>query len=232
MSIRHTLAAATIAAAATLAALVAPLPASALAIGQVDTFEDGTTQGWVVSLHGNPNPAPPANVPSGGPAGAGDHFLQLTAVGGGGPGSRLVVINGSQWAGNYVAAGVTGIAMDVRNLGATSLALRLLFEDPGFGPPSNAAVSTTAITLPAGSDWTHVVFPIAASDLSATLGSVDAALAGATAIRIFHGATASFPPGAIVAQLGVDNIRAVPEPGAAMMIALGIGGLAFGRRRT
>ena len=57
MSIRHTLATAAIAAAA---ALVAPLAASALTIGQVDTFESGTTQGWVVSLLGNPNPAPPA----------------------------------------------------------------------------------------------------------------------------------------------------------------------------
>jgi hypothetical protein len=229
MSIRHTLATAAIAAAAT---LVGPLAASALTIGQVDTFESGTTQGWVVSLLGNPNPALPANIPTGGPAGAGDHFLQLTAVGGGGPGSRLTVINASQWAGNYPAAGVTAIAMDVRNLGASDLALRLLFEDPGFGPPNNTAVSTTAITLPAGGDWTHVVFPIAASDLSATLGSVDAALAGATAIRIFHSTTPSFPGAAIVAQLGVDNIRAVPEPGAAMMIALGIGGLALGRRRA
>ena len=184
----------------------------------------------MVGLLGSPHPAPPANVATGGPAGAGDHFLQLTAVGGIGAGNRLTVINPAQWAGDYEAAGVTGIAMDVFNPGNTNLALRLLFEDPF--PPSNQAVSSSAIPLPAGSCWTHVVFPITPGDVTAVLGSVDAALSNATTIRIFHATTAAFPGDPIVAQLGVDNIRAVPEPSVAMLLALALGGLAIGRRRA
>ena len=64
--------------------------ASGAVIGQVDNFEDGTTQGWVVGLLGAPSPAPPQNIPNGGPLGAGDNYLQLTSVGGSGAGNRLV----------------------------------------------------------------------------------------------------------------------------------------------
>lgn len=227
MGLLHSLATAVI-----LAALVAPRLAAGVAIGQLDDFEDGTTQGWVVGLLGSPHPAPPVNVSTGGPGGVDDNFLLLTAVGGVGAGNRLTVINPAQWAGDYVAAGATGIAIDARNLGNTDLALRLLFEDPSVGPPSNQAVSSNAISLPAGGDWTHVVFPITPGDLTAVLGSVDAALSNATAIRIFHGATAAFPGGPIVAQLGVDNIRAVPEPTAATLLAFALGGLALVRRRA
>ena len=46
----------------------APL-ASAITLDQVDNFEDGTTQGWLVGLLGAPHPAPPANIPDGGPLG-------------------------------------------------------------------------------------------------------------------------------------------------------------------
>jgi hypothetical protein len=230
MSVRRTLSTATIAATALVVALAVPRFASAVMIDQVDTFEDGTTQDWVVGP--GAHPAPPINVPTDGPAGAGDHFLQLTAVGGSGAGSRLTVINDTQWAGNYLAAGVTGIEMDVKNLGDSTLALRVLFQDPPGVAPVNIAVSTAAIALAAGSGWIHVVFPIAPSDLTATLGSVDSALTDATEMRIFHGTTANFPGEQIVAQLGVDNIRAVPEPDAAIGIALAIGALAVTRLRA
>ena len=227
MGLRHSLATASI-----LIALVAPRLAAAVTIDQMDDFEDGTTQGWLVGLLGSLHPAPPANVATGGPGGVDDNFLLLTAVGGVGAGNRLTVINPAQWAGDYVAAGVTGIAMDVRNFGNSNLALRLLFEDPSVGPPSNQAVSSNAISLPAGGDWTHIVFPITPGDLTAVLGSVDAAVSNATRIRIFHATTAAFPGNPIVAQLGVDNIRAMPEPGAAMLLAVALGGLALVRGRA
>ena len=215
-----------LASAALVAALFAPRSAAALAIDQIDTFEDGTTQGWVVALLGSPHPAPPANVATGGPAGDGDAFLLLTAVGGVGAGNRLTVINPAQWAGDYTAAGITQIAMDVRNFGETELALRLLFEDPVVGVPSNQAFSTDAIAVPAGGGWTHIAFPVTPAALSAALGTVDAALSGATEIRIFHSTANDYPGESIAAQLGVDNIRAAPEPGGAALAAFAVAALA------
>ncbi len=215
-------------------AALAGRPASAVTLGQVDTFEDGTTQGWVVGVGGSQgsHPAPPANVPSNGPAGADDAFLLLNAVGGGEqPGGRLTVLNLSQWTGDYAAAGVTAITMDVLNLGNTDLSLRLLFEDPVSGPPSNRAASTVGISLPSGGGWTSVVFPIAPGDLTALMGTVEEALGGATVLRIFHSSSATFPGEPIVAQLGVDNVRAVPEPSSTLLVVCGLAALA-GRRRA
>jgi len=216
-----------------LACLLAPRLGVAVTLEQLDDFEDGTTQGWVVGIGiGASHPAPPANIATGGPAGAEDNFLLLTSVGGNGAGNRLTVINPFQWSGDYPAAGVTEIEMDVRNFGGTNLALRLLFEDPAGGPPSNEAVSSNAISVPSGSDWTHVVFPITPGDLTAVLGSVGAALSNATAIRIFHGTTAAFPGNPIAAQLGVDDIRAAPEPAAAALLAFAVAALALLRSRA
>jgi hypothetical protein len=203
------------------AELLQPLASRAVLLGQTDTFEDGTTQNWVVSLLGLPSPVPPVNNPSGGPAGADDGFLSLTSIAVNLAGSRMTVINfQNQWAGNYVAAGVTGIAMDVNNLGSSILELRLLFEDATpFTPAANTAFSTNPIEVPAGSGWRHVVFPIEPADLQARTGSVLGALTGATTLRIFHSTNARFPGERIVASLGVDNITAVPEPQVWLVLA-------------
>src|SRR5215204_1078583 len=71
-------------------ALAFALPLSAVTIGQVDTFADGTTMGWFVP---GMSPNPPINEPTGGPAGVGDGFLQLRSSGLEGPGGRLAVLN-------------------------------------------------------------------------------------------------------------------------------------------
>src|SRR5215217_6443564 len=97
---------------ACLFALAFALPLSAVTIGQVDTFADGTTMGWFVP---GMSPNPPINEPTGGPAGVGDGFLQLRSSGLEGSGGRLAVLNPIQWAGDYTAAGVTAIQIDVNN---------------------------------------------------------------------------------------------------------------------
>jgi hypothetical protein len=58
-------------------------PASAITLGQVDTFEGTTTLGWNV---GSNHPSPPVVVDTGGPGGDGDGYMLLTAVGGAGAG--------------------------------------------------------------------------------------------------------------------------------------------------
>lgn len=212
-----------------LAGIVLPGPAAAVALGQVDTFENGTTQGWVVNLLGlGFHPAPPVNQASGGPGGADDNFLQLTALGGAGAGSRLSVINPSQWAGDYTGAGVVRIGMDLNNFGSTDLALRLYLANPLGAPPTDYAI-TDAVLLPGGSGWRHAEFALDPLSLIALAGNVNTLLQNVTELRLFHGPDAAFPGPDIVAQLGVDNIAAlpaaVPLPAALPLLGAGLIGL-------
>jgi hypothetical protein len=234
---------------ASMLTLAAVPPATAAPVaGQVDTFEDGTIQGWLVGvgpLAGN-HPAPPANIGSGGPGGVDDNFLQLRSVSGSSsPGGRLSVLNLTQWAGNYTAAGITALQMDLKNFGPSDLSLRLLFE--GGGPSqTDRAWSTVPVTLPAVGEWQRLTFPIALSDL--TLGinnSIADALATVTAVRLFHGSASAFPGEGVVATLGVDNITAIgggttgpgtgggtaPEPTSMLLVATGLGLMLWHRQR-
>ena len=196
------------------ACLLQPTLSLAVTLGQIDDFQDGTTQNWGVgNFFGNP--FPPEIVLNGGPAGAGDHYLLLTADGGAGvpgpdPASRLTVINQTQWAGNYLAAGVNVITMQVRNFGATDLSLRLYVADGTTAQPLNNAVSTNPIFLPANSVWTLVRFSLAPGNLTPLrTGNVQTALANAKELRLFHNPAVGFPGPTVVASLGVDNIKAV-----------------------
>jgi hypothetical protein len=188
-------------------------PASALTLGQIDTFQDGTTNGWTAG--GGPGGQvpllPPANVATGGPGGAGDAFLRIAATGVAGPGSRLVAINGLQWAGNYVAAGIGAIEFDAINLGTTDLSLRLLFAEVQIGLV-NLALSAAPVLLQAGGGWTSVVLPIGLGDLTALEGTVLGALTNATELRIVHSSAASNPISPIAGLLGVDNITTIEGP--------------------
>lgn len=208
--------------------------AKAVTIGQIDTFEDGTTMGWIVP---GPSPNPPANESNGGPTGAGDAYLRLVAIGGGGSGSRLSVLNNSQWTGDYLAAGVTLIRMDVNNFGPDDLYLRLLFEDmAGPGPPINLALSAEPVLVPASSGWLTVDFPIKPADLVVdTFGTAIGALSDTNTLRIFHNPDPTFPgPGVgipvVTATLGIDNVASVPEP--ATLVMLLVGTLAICSRRS
>lgn len=213
-------------------AISASLPMAAAAqvvLGQVDTFQDGTTGGWGA---GASHPTPPTNIPSGGPAGAGDAFLQLRAIGGSGPGRALAAFNRTQWAGDYTAAGITRISLDVNNAGPGDASLRLLIWDrPPAGNPTNSAI-TSAVLIPAGSGWQQISFLIDAPSLTPLLGTASGALTSATELRLFHNPDPTYPdppigPPPVTLTLGVDNIRAIPAPPAAATLALA----AAGRRR-
>jgi len=212
------------------AATVTTIPAYAQSVGQVDTFEDGTTQGWTSALLGMPNPNPPINVSTGGPAGTDDNYLLLTSNGLEGPGGKLVAINLDQWTGDYEAAGITGITMDVNNFGSDELNLRLLFESGG--PPTDIAVSTTGVLVAANSGWTTIHFDINPEDLTALVGTVDNALTNTTAFRLFNSSGASFPGPVSTSSLGVDNMRAVPEPATIIGTLCGLGMLIRRRKRA
>jgi hypothetical protein len=216
--------------------LVGGAASAAPMLGQVDTFQDGTTGGWTVALLGEAHPLPPLNE-GGGKEGPDDRYLLLTSHGAVGPGSKLSAANlEPRWTGNYLAAGITAITMDVINFGPTDLYLRFGFEDPTTGPPENIAFSDAAY-LPAGSGWTRIQFLVGPSHLTAALGSVAAALSNTTAVRLYHSDIPNFPNPfqpvpAIMAQLGVDNIQAtrVPEPVTTTLFGLALAAVAARRR--
>jgi hypothetical protein len=217
-------------------AAAALLPA--VTIGHIDDFSDGTTMGWFVP---GASPFPPVNIATGGPAGAGDAYLQLQAVGGNVAGGRLSVLNDeSVWAGDYIAAGIRTILMDVNNAGPDDLFLRLLFEDfpAAPGPPDNVALTTDVVYVPANSGWVRIGFAVGPADLvSAGLGTPVGALTDVDTIRIFHNPDPTFPGPMVgippvVATLGVDNIEAaVPEPQTVSLMIAGGLVLFFARRK-
>ncbi len=187
--------------------------ANAVSVGTIDTFQDGTANGWSSGLN---NGNGPVNVATGGPAGVADSFLSFTATGVHGPGGKLVAFGGAQWNGDYVAAGVTGISMQMNNFGATDLSMRLLFNGPNV-------YSANAVVLHAGSAWTSVLFSILPGALSAAT-----ALTNVTGLVLQHSPLGGGQGsgGDIAASLGVDNIAAVPEPSQWLAMMFGVAMLA------
>lgn len=213
---------------------MASTTASAITLGQIDDFEDGTTQGWT---RGSPDPGDPLNITTGGPAGTGDNYLQISNGGGG----RLLSNNFTQWTGNWIAAGVTEVVMDVINLGSSVLNLRLGIDTGGAGNNTDAFGTNYFIPLAVGSGWQTVSFPVAPTDWTpagggqATPGTdIDFTLSNVATFRIYSNSNLSQYRGVNTAGLlGVDNISAVPIPAAAYLFVTGLLGLAgMARRKT
>ncbi len=181
------------------------LRALAISPGQVDTFQDGTTMFWE---EGTPSPNPPTNVPTGGPAGAGDAYLENISSGGFGAGSRMLMFNDVQWTGNYNAAGVTRLTADMANFGATTLHMRVTIRG---GPNVSTYGSTASVDLPPDGVWRPVMFDLTPSGLT-VIGGADTlaeVLADVTELRILSAESGpSFQGDPIAATLGMDNLRA------------------------
>ena len=205
----------------------------------LQTFDD--PHAWFFG--GGPAGIPETTYPVqlGGPGGPADPFLLLTSTGGGGPRSRLSAINTTEFAGDYTAAGVSAITMDLSNFGGTDLFLRLLLLDfdEVTGAPINGALTTTAHFVPGGSGWHSASFDLTAAGLTLLFPGGTAAdlLANVDELRIFHNPAPTFNPGQlppIAAALGVDNIRtgavAAPEP-ATLTLLLAAAAATLARRR-
>jgi len=186
--------------------IMMPGLAGAVDVGTLDDFENGGTMGW---RKGANSTSPPTNINTGGPQGAGDNYLQSVSTGGAGADSKQVIFNTAQWAGDYITAGVSEIAMDFRNSGGSTLHMRIALKG-GAGVASWFS-STQAIQIPADSNWHPAAFGISESDLTRVTGAQNyaAALASVTEVRILVSQMGPDSRGdSIASTLGVDNIEA------------------------
>ncbi len=195
--------------------LVLAQSARAIVFGQVDTFEDGTTMNWA-----NGAPDNLVNVNTGGPGGAGDHYLQLSANGNLGVGGHLTTFNLQQWLGNYIAQGVNTIEIDLRNTGTTTLNMRLAFKAQNL--MNSPGYLSAPVMLAPGGGWQHYSISIASANMIPVGGPSAYNTFFSTGIgdaRIINEiGTANLNGDLIVGQVSIDNIHAVPEPAAAGLL--------------
>jgi len=228
--------------------LLPPGTARAVSVGQIDTFEDGTLQGWQQGLSAT-TADHMRNISTGGPAGSNDNYLEVTsdstlAFGG----SRLTFFNREQWTGDYTAAGITAIAMDVKNFcPCEPLNLRVGINASVADPTGTQIIGGTFTTsasfsLDSSSGWTRVVFSLRPEDLVAVdpargnyvMGNdVMVTLANVNELRLMNNdpLNPDWNGLPITSRLGVDNIQVVPLPPALALFASGLGVLLTRRRK-
>jgi hypothetical protein len=217
--------------------------ARAISVSQIDDFGDSTIQGWRMGITAVTT-SHMTNIADGGPAGAGDSFLQVVADGTAAAGGRLTFFNQLQWTGDYTAAGITAIAMDLKNISSSeALNLRLAING-GSGPSFNVIggvfAASASISLDSDSGWTRAVFSLLPGDLIPISGGiggntagndVQATLANVLELRLLNSATPDWSGLPVAATLGIDNIRAVPLPPALALFGSGLVALLARRRR-
>ncbi|HEV3416570.1 MAG TPA: hypothetical protein VG056_07150 [Pirellulales bacterium] len=187
--------------------LVPNLSSAAIILGQVDNFQDGTTQNWTNGAAPNP-----VNVATGGPDGGGDRYLEIQSGSFGG-GGNLVSFNRAQWTGNYIAAGVNEVTMDLENLGTVPLSIRIAMRSGTLqGTPGYA--STTAFAISADGSWHHATFLIDSADLTGINSPTPLStfLTSVAELRILNSASPALVGDSISGQVGVDNIQATRAP--------------------
>ncbi len=191
-----------------------------VAAGYIDDFNDGALHGWKVGQSGGfPNISMNNGI-----GGAGDHSLFMATSGAGGEQSRLLVINDTaanngNWEGNWTAAGVSQIELDVLNPNTFPLQMRIGIAGPGgvFGGGGGDTYVSDAISVAATPNvWQHIVFPARAVNFhpfGGTPEDLSAALAAVTHFRILHNQEQDFAGEFLAGQFYLDNIRlVVPEP--------------------
>ena len=172
----------------------------------IDNFEGFTTENWT---KGNSSLLLNENIANDGPNGLDDNFLRVQSNGGSGADSKLITYNNAQWLGDYIAAGITYISMDVRNSGSNPISLRLAFENDKWTNDPRWS-STNPIAVMPGDGWQTIVFPIDEESLT-RLGhnnSYDNDFDDITEIRILHNDAPSWEGDTIDAILDIDNIQA------------------------
>jgi len=199
--------------------------------GLTADFEDNTTQGFGVGGSG----VQPMLFGL-----DGNFVLQNESLGGGGPNSAQLIQNQTTFAGDYIAAGITGISATVAVDPASDgpLYLRLAFTDNAAGPGTGFS-SADALVVQNDGEFVDLFFAINDTALVNVPGTGSASfedvLSNVDRLRIL---AAESGPSYIVeggdrlaSTLFIDNIVAVgvPEPASGTLIL--ITGLAISLRR-
>jgi hypothetical protein len=142
----------------------------------------------------------------------------MATSGAGGTVSNLLVFNTStNWSGNWTAAGVSRIELDVRDPGANNfdLAIRLGIVGPGGGPTPGGGGDTyvtSAMQVPRDGQWHRLTFDVSPSSFSPIGGAdIDDALADVRHFRILHNPDESFSGATTIGggEFYLDNIQAL-----------------------
>jgi hypothetical protein len=190
-------------------ALLTAGTAAAVTFNQVDDFEGGDVAGWTGGKFG-----PAVQPQMGGPAGGGDTYLEIATTG-----FHLGANNTAQWTGDFLAAGVTGIAMDLNHLSPVVDPVQIRILLFGAGGPFASVARTPSVTT---NTWSRYVFDLSPTSLVHVPGGKTGdgtgvlvhTLTNVTTLLIRHDAATPTPPGDhpphVTETLGIDNIHAVP----------------------
>ncbi len=183
--------------------------AHGIEIGILDDFESGTTDNWE---EGNISSNPP--MVTAGCGVSGSNCMSNVSSGGGGPGSRQVTYNREQWTGDYGAAGVTQVRMQLSNGSASES----LFVRIGITDGTTCYVSTSAVVIPAGTPTLQQeTFSLDPADMSEVGGnscgvgggSFATVLANVTELRIISSELPDWRGDAAENLINVDEIESL-----------------------
>jgi predicted extracellular nuclease len=195
--------------------------AGAVVSGQTDDFQAGTVANWT----NGGSAAAPTNVSDGGPLGLGDKYMHVVS------GSNLATFNTTQWTGNFSAANVLDIALDLRNPNLTDvLDMRVVI----FGPSGSRWTSAVPAVVPADNLWHHYVKSLRQADLINVVGgdTYTGTIAGISRMLIRHEVTPSSGGTPFTGAVDIDNISSVvPEPATLALLGALAVSLACRRRR-
>ena len=179
----------------------------AIVFGQLDDFQGGTPMDWV---EGGPSYNPPFNTADG-RGGAADLYLRNISSTSEREGSRMIMFNQAQWAGDYAAAGVTRVDAWMANFGSSQLRMRMAIESTA----GTKWVSAAAVSLPANSGWRRVTFDLTAAGMRRLVGgqTLGEALSSVRAARLLSAASPAWEGDEMNGTLGVDDVRALGLPG-------------------
>ena len=217
--------------AASILALAPSLVSAQIQWGNVDDFTAVSAAGW---SEGNPSPNPPVHNAGPGLDGAAGHLQNVSD--GAGQGGRWLMFNSDpRWTGDYTAAGVDKIIIDFDNRSGNGVDANLRIALNGGG----GWFLSNDIQIADGSGWQRHHFDLLSlSHVAGGTGLLSDTLTNVNNFEILSAVgTPSVGGGGVlrgdnlVADFRVDNITAIPEPGSAALVALGVLGIGLRRRK-